>query len=281
MVDKDLNNEDYSEEVVDAEKSIWNYSKGDIDSDIDSDGGTEAVEEFVEEDAGADSEDEDLSSESEEKASKTKMELYDWLQCIVGAIIVGIFIFVFIGRTIGVDGNSMYETLHNNDRVIMSNLFYTPRNGDIIVFKARSHGDTPLVKRVIATEGQTININFADGHVFVDGILLCEPYINEPTRSEGNFRGQLTVGEGKVFVMGDNRNHSNDSRSFGEVDTRYILGKVLFMVIPGGDDSSQRDWGRFGFVGTNRNCPPGQDCVCYAVHQTPLSDCSCEILGIR
>jgi signal peptidase I len=181
------------------------------------------------------------------------MELYDWLQCIVMAIIGAVLIFVFLGRTIGVDGRSMMQTLHHEDRVIMSNLFYTPSGGDIVIFRspADSFGGTPLVKRVIAVEGQTIDIDFATGEVRVDGIVLNEErYITEPTHSRLDFTGPVTVPEGHVFVMGDNRNSSSDSRDsrVGMVDTRYILGKVLFIAIPGGDASNPRDWSRFGPV---------------------------------
>jgi len=191
--------------------------------------------------------------EKEDKANQARMELYDWLQCIVVAIICGIFIFIFIGRTIGVDGRSMMQTLYHNDRVIMSNLFYTPSNGDIVVFHcpAETFGGTPLVKRIIATGGQTIDIDFETGDVFVDGVLLDEPYINQPTTTRYSFQGPLTVPEGFVFVMGDNRNSSSDSRDsrVGLVDTRYILGKVYFIAIPGPDGSNQRDWSRVGLPG--------------------------------
>jgi len=190
--------------------------------------------------------------EDEYEVSKARMELYDWLQCIVSAIICGIFIFVFIGRTIGVDGRSMMSTLHDNDRVIMSNLLYTPNNGDIVVFHSPSDtfGGTPLVKRVIAIGGQTVDINFDTGEVFVDGVVLYEPYINEPTRNRGSFQGPVTVPEGYVFVLGDNRNSSTDSRAteVGMVDVRYILGKVLLIAIPGVDDFNHRDWNRVGLV---------------------------------
>ena len=196
-------------------------------------------------------------TEHENGPAKIRMELYDWLQCIVSAVICGIFIFVFIGRTIGVEGDSMRQTLHWNDRIIMSNLFYTPKNGDIIVFRAPSDvfGGTPLVKRVIAVAGQTIDINFDTGEVFVDGVVLDEPYINEPTYNRINFHGPELVPDGYVFVMGDNRNHSSDSRDsrVGMVDTRYILGKVLFIAIPGQDDFSPRDWSRIGLVNGRRS----------------------------
>ena len=193
-----------------------------------------------------------LKKEPEKEENKSKMELYDWLQCIVSAIIVGIFIFVFIGRTIGVDGSSMMQTLHNNDRVVMSNLFYTPKKGDVVVFQAASDsfGGTPLVKRVIAVAGQTIDIDFDTGEVTIDNVVQDEPYINELTHSRLNFSGPVTVPEGNIFVMGDNRNHSSDSRDsrVGLVDTRYVLGRVLFLVIPGADEQHPRDLSRIGLI---------------------------------
>jgi len=192
----------------------------------------------------------DEEPEIDEKANKARMELYDWLQCIVSAIICGIFIFVFIGRTIGVDGRSMMNTLHHKDRVVMSNLFYTPHNGDIIVFHcpAESFGGTPLVKRVIAVAGQTIDIDFNSGDVFLDGVVIDEPYIREITVNRHSFEGPVTVPDGFMFVMGDNRNSSSDSRDsrVGLVDTRYILGRVYFVLIPGLEDNGLRDWTRFG-----------------------------------
>ena len=183
----------------------------------------------------------------------SKMDVYDWMQSFVSAILLGIFIFVFVGRTIGVEGNSMQSTLQWNDRVIMSGLFYTPKNGDIIIFRppTDAFGNSPLVKRVIATEGQTIDINFDTGEVFVDGVVIDESaYINEVTRNRINFTGKVTVPEGHVFVMGDNRNHSSDSRDsrIGMVDTRYILGKVLLLLVPGENGTGSRDWRRIGRI---------------------------------
>jgi len=185
------------------------------------------------------------------KKVRMRMELYDWLQCIVTAIICGVLIFVFVGRTIGVDGRSMNKTLRHNDRVVISNFFYTPGNGDIIVFQSPSDQfEHPLVKRVIATENQTVDIDFDEGRVYVDGVLLNEPYINTLTTVRHDFNGPVTVPKGFVFVLGDNRNSSTDSRDrvVGFVDTRYVLGKVLFVLIPGPEDSGSRDWGRFGPV---------------------------------
>ena len=186
-----------------------------------------------------------------DRASRVRMELYDWIQCVVTAIICGVLIFVFVGRTIGVDGRSMLQTLHHNDRVIITNIFYTPANGDIIVFQSPADQfEFPLVKRVIAIENQVIDIDFESGNVYVNNILLNEPYIAAATTAQNDFAGPLIIPPGFVFVLGDNRNSSTDSRDsvVGLVDTRYILGKVLLVLIPGADDFGHRDWSRFGFV---------------------------------
>lgn len=187
----------------------------------------------------------------ESKEGRTRLELYDWLQCIVSAILCGILIFVFIGRVIGVDGNSMLNTLRDRDTVIMSNLFYTPKYGDIVVFRDDKYDyKKPLVKRVIATEGQTVDFDFTAGKVFIDGREIVEPYIRELTHESLGFVGPKTVPKGCVFVMGDNRNESADSRSdmIGMVDTRQILGKVLFVLIPGRNANGSRSWDSFGSV---------------------------------
>jgi len=206
------------------------------------------------------------------KKDKARMELHDWVQCVVGAIVIGIVIFVFFGRSIGVDGISMMSTLRHNDRIIMSNLFYTPQNGDVLVFQTGcdEFGGNPLVKRVIAMEGQTVDINFDCGHVYVDGILLCEPYLDEPTFVRNNFEGPVIVEEGHIFVMGDNRNHSSDSRDsrIGQIDTRKILGRVLIIAIPGPDAFGNRDWNRFGWIDDGIPCPYGYKCICNI-------DCGC------
>ena len=111
--------------------------------------------------------------------------------------------------------------------------------------------EEPIVKRVIATEGQTVDIDFASGSVYVDGELLEEDYINEPTYVEEGTQFPLTVPEGSIFVMGDNRNHSSDSRSsdLGTVDTRYVIGKAVFLLFPGADEgTARRDFGRIGLI---------------------------------
>ncbi len=172
------------------------------------------------------------------KEQKMKSELFDWLQCIVFALIACILIFLFLGRTVGVVGGSMENTLHQGERLIISDLFYTPEYGDIVVLRQESFRNDPIVKRVIATEGQTVDIDFETCTVIVDGVALDEPY----TKEYGNylyydsqdFNGEITVPDGCVFVMGDNRNGSTDSRTdtIGCVETGKILGRVIFRISP-------------------------------------------------
>ena len=184
------------------------------------------------------------------KNDTSRMALYDWVQCIVAAVVSGILIFTFIGRVDGIKGTSMIQTLQDGDTVLLSDLFFTPKYGDIVFIKTETYGDTPIVKRVIATAGQTIDIDFVTGDVTVDGSVLRENYINTPTTTSEGFDGPVTIPDGCVFVMGDNRNDSMDSRSreIGYVDTRQIIGKVLLVLIPGRDLSGARSWSRFGSV---------------------------------
>ena len=124
--------------------------------------------------------------------------------------------------------------------------------GDIVVLRKESFLPTPIVKRVVAVEGQVVDIDFSSGTVFVDGQRLHEDYINEQTFKNDGTAFPLTVPEGSVFVMGDNRNHSNDSRDvrLGTVDTRYIIGRAVFLAFPGPDaGTGERDYGRIGGIG--------------------------------
>ena len=161
-------------------------------------------------------------------------EALDWLQCIVSALVVCILLFTFVFRTVGVIGTSMVPTLEEKDRLVISKLFFTPKRGDIVVLRKQEFKDEPLVKRVIATEGETIDIDFAEGIVYVDGVALDEPYVNALVHEPEDFTEPVTVPEGCVFVMGDNRNKSTDSRCavIGCVDTRLILGKAYFRLMP-------------------------------------------------
>ncbi len=163
-----------------------------------------------------------------------KSDALDWLQCIVTALLVCVLVFVFAVRTVSVSGSSMESTLSSGQRVVISNLFYTPKQGDIVVFRKDTYKQDALIKRVIAVAGQTVDIDFEKGIVYVDGAALEEDYVNTPTNLALDFDGEVTVPEGCVFLMGDNRNHSNDSRDdrIGCVDVRYILGKAVWRITP-------------------------------------------------
>ena len=150
----------------------------------------------------------------------------------------------------------MFPTLLDGDRVVTSRLFYTPQCGDIVVVQTDTFGPKAIVKRVIATGGQTVDIDFEKGIVYVDGVALNEEYTAELTLTQEDFSGPITVPEGCLFLMGDNRNASTDSRSsrVGMVDERCVLGKVWAIALPGretddyGNAVSSRDWGRIGLV---------------------------------
>ena len=162
-------------------------------------------------------------------------ELYDWILCLLFALVVCVLLFSFVVHPIDVSGSSMVPTLHNGDKMLVSGLFYKPKAGDVVVFlKDEYDPNKALVKRVIATEGQEINMDFANGIVYIDGEPISEPYINELTRTKLDFIGPKKVPEGCVFVMGDNRNASLDSRKneIGMLDTRMILGRAYYVIFP-------------------------------------------------
>lgn len=168
-----------------------------------------------------------------------KNDLYSWLQALVFALLLLILSFTFLGRIISVDGNSMYPTLHHKDMLLLQCVGYHPKQGDIVVLTKPFAGFTsPIVKRIIATGGQTVRIDYDKGLVYVDEVPLNEPYINEvmqqPSPASQLTITNATVPEGYVFVMGDNRNASTDSRhpELGVVDQRYILGRAFFVLLP-------------------------------------------------
>ncbi len=172
--------------------------------------------------------------EAAKTETTTRGEIYDWMQSLILALIICIVVFVFFFRIVDVVGDSMNPTLIDGDKLLVSDVLYTPKQGDIVIFRKDEYKPEALVKRVIATEGQTIDIDFDRGRVYVDGELLDEPYIAELTKNQLDFQGPQTVPEGCVFVMGDNRNASSDSRraEIGMVDERLIVGKVLLRVFP-------------------------------------------------
>lgn len=184
-------------------------------------------------------------------------DLYSLLHDLVYILSAIVLIFVLFFRFVGVSGESMYPTLYDGDylvlqsNVIMGDLEY----GDIIVARKLSfQNGEPIVKRVIATEGQTVRIDYDANYairVYVDGVQLDEPYINEEMRAIYDVPMEVTVEENCIFVMGDNRNHSADSRhgAIGQIKLDQVLGKVLFTVIPGPDPiTGRRDRSRIGAV---------------------------------
>lgn len=178
---------------------------------------------------------------SEKKENSTLLStIFDFVSVFATAVVAVSFVFSFLFRTVGVVGNSMLPTLHNGDRIVLTAFEYTPEYGDVVVTCQPSKNpaiEDVLVKRVIATGGQEVDIDFTEGIVYVDGEALVEPYINDFTRDREDFYDPVTVPEGYVFVMGDNRNASTDSRSnsVGFIREEYILGKALFRIVPFGD----------------------------------------------
>lgn len=191
-----------------------------------------------------------------EKVEKQKAnnirEIFDWLEVLISSVLIVVVLFTFVFRVVQIDGESMTDTLQNNDRVIISNLFYTPKQGDIVVISRNTFNSTdnptsqsPIIKRVIAVAGQTVDIQH--GCVYVDGRALDEPYIRyyeqnhystyQYTTYENPTEFPLTVKENCVFVLGDNRQNSLDSRSAntgdgGQINTKYILGKAVLRIYP-------------------------------------------------
>lgn len=189
----------------------------------------------------------------EKEKKDSGCELYEWVQALVCSVLAVVLLFTFVIRLIGVDGHSMVPTLQDGDRLLVLNSMLDDdyRYGDIVVLRKDTFLKDPIVKRVIATEGQTVDIDFSAGSVYVDGALLKENYINELTFLEEGTEFPLTVPENSIFVMGDNRNHSSDSRDsrLGTVDNRYVIGKAVFLAFPGFDQySGERSFGRIGAI---------------------------------
>ena len=160
----------------------------------------------------------------------------DIVEVIVQALIIIFLIFTFCFRVSGVVGESMEPTLQNGDWLVLSNIKYQPEQGDIVVITQPTAANEPLIKRVIATEGQVVDINFDTGEVKVDGEVLQEDYIAAPTYRSFDVQFPHTVKDGCVFCMGDNRNESWDCRDsgIGDIDVRYIIGEAKFRILPFG-----------------------------------------------
>lgn len=160
--------------------------------------------------------------------------VFDVVSIFTSALVIIALLFTFCIRFVGVDGRSMMPTLNHGDWLLVSAINNEIDVGDIVISTQPNSFNEPLVKRVIAKGGQTVDIDFITGAVYVDGQKLDEPYIMELTHTSEGVSFPLTVPEGTLFLMGDNRNDSTDSRStlVGCVDERYILGVVMFRLAP-------------------------------------------------
>lgn len=177
--------------------------------------------------------------------------LYCWGQALIIAVVSVVLLFTFCIRMIGVSGPSMQDTLYTGDQLLVLNApFCRFKAGDVVVINDyNAQLNETLVKRIIAVGGQTVDIDFSSGVVYVDGEALDEPYTKEPTYSDEGMTFPLTLAEDEVFVMGDNRNHSTDSRDprLGPVKEAYLQGKALLLLMPGRTPSTNRtDWSRLG-----------------------------------
>ncbi len=186
----------------------------------------------------------EINPSDSEKKPKLKTPLliavYDWLEVFCLAAVLVILLFTFVGRTATVVGDSMERTLHNGDRVLVTNLLYQPECGDIVVVQKESghYENELLIKRVIAKGGQTVTFDFESWTVSVDGEVIDEPYVRRVMGDmyKGDISGDtVTVPEGCYFVMGDNRNDSADSRydTVGFVKKTEIIGRAFFRLAPG------------------------------------------------
>ena len=190
--------------------------------------------------------------EDEPEKKRFAEELFEWIEIFSGALVTVILVFTFVLRLVTVEGSSMEKTLSEKDNLIISHMLYEPKQNDIVVIQVPDWwSDVPIIKRVIATEGQTVDFDFENWTVIVDGVPIAEPYVNYENGFPMNsyyvheiYNLPLTVEKGKVFVMGDNRNHSVDSRhrDIKQVDVGNIMGRVLVRVYP---------FNKFGIVKPN------------------------------
>lgn len=167
-------------------------------------------------------------------ASKFSTFCFEWSESIVQVFIISVILMTFLFRFFTVDGESMMNTLLNKDKVAVVRWNYVPTQGDVVVIKHGQNFDKPLIKRIIATQGQTLKIDFDEGTVTVNNIKLEEPYIKEKMWLTGDNEIPEVIPDGYCFVMGDNRNNSGDSRHtmIGLIPNEDIVGKAKFIVYP-------------------------------------------------
>lgn len=171
-----------------------------------------------------------------------KKDLYDVIQVFLQSIIIIALLFMFVMRFSVVNGASMNPTLQDRDWLILSNIDFQKERGDVIVVSQPNEMEEVLIKRIVALEGETVDITL-DGKVTINGTVLEEPYVADAVKERGNVSFPHVVGKNCVFVMGDNRNHSTDSRyqGVGDVDVRYVVGEAKFRLFPFGKNNISKD----------------------------------------
>lgn len=171
---------------------------------------------------------------SETKEDKKSASAFDWISSIMVSFVVIFIIFCFFFRVVQVSGKSMTDTLQNGDWLLVSNNEDDVQFGDIIVASPPTYNNGPVIKRVIGVEGDEIYIDFEKGLVYRNGKVLDEPYARTLTTKSYDVQFPVRVPEDHVFVLGDNRNGSLDSRStqIGLIHEKYVVGRVLVRLFP-------------------------------------------------
>ncbi len=177
------------------------------------------------------------------KPSAKYGDFFEWLDVVAVALICVIIVFSFVFKIVKISGESMLNTLHSGEMVILTDFSYKPKTGDIVVISRNveniaetiTASQGPIIKRVIATENQRVKIE--NGKVYINGAPLAEDYLTYDYTNSGDLEGEVMVPKGHIFVLGDNRPNSHDSRSHnigenGMVDTRYVLGHAVYRIFP-------------------------------------------------
>ena len=198
-------------------------------------------------------EEDDFLEEEEDAEEEEDNGLFDWVRAMIGAVLGVVLVFLFVAQLITVQGPSMQHTLYAGDKVVvLKNLFCRVEAGDVVmVHQYNAPLNETIIKRVVATGGQRVDIDYTSGTVYVDGVALEEAYIAERTYMDEGMTFPLTLGEGELFLMGDNRNHSTDSRSYalGPVKEDYLQGEVVFLLLPGKTPETEKmDFSRIGLI---------------------------------